>query len=239
MFHFLFCLFTTKSQRTDVQRFSGYGKRHQWEQGQSLSHYGSGRLPGSLDHWPRDWMVLGLIKSCIYLGTSMLARYQACEWDQCIADIMVGRSRVKTCLFRGGSFCRTVLQTIKKYGPSFQGFVCFLRLWYKVGILLLYPLPTPALQWCIILCRVTLVSEGHLESQDLQGKLYVSALQPHLPQPKPKVDPSCTTPFAANEQERYIPIPSNYCCHISLPPVKAVARFHGVFPLLPMLILLE
>lgn len=45
-----------------------------------------------------------------------------------------------------GIFCKTVLQASKNYGVSFQGFVCFLKLRYKVGMRLLHPLPTTALQ---------------------------------------------------------------------------------------------
>lgn len=81
-----------------------------------------------------EWFWVWL-KSCIDLGTR--ARYRGCEWYQCVANIMMGRSGVKTCLSREGSFCKSVLQTSKRYEVAFQGFVCFLRLWDEVGVLLL------------------------------------------------------------------------------------------------------
>lgn len=57
-----------------------------------------------------------------------------------------GEIQSKNLLVQRGIFFKTVLQASKDYGASFRGFVCFFRLQYKVGILLLDPLPTTALQ---------------------------------------------------------------------------------------------
>lgn len=89
-----------------------------------------------------------------------------------------GEIQSKNLLVQRGIFCKTLLQTSKKSGVSFQGLCVFLDCDIRWGYCY-FTLATTALQWCIILCRVTLVSEGHLESQDLQGKLYVSTSQ-HL-----------------------------------------------------------
>lgn len=121
-------------QRTvDEQRFSGCGVSS--VRMGSIPHHGFGSSPVSPDHCLRGWMVLSLIKSCIDLGTR--ARYRGCERYRCVANIMVGRSGVKTCLSRRGSFCKSVSQSSKRDEVAFQGFVCFLRLWDEVGILLL------------------------------------------------------------------------------------------------------